>query len=194
MPLNNYTDLSVGGSDISAGFQFEFRCSHCTQSWKSPFKPYRKGQLTGLLNRFAFLIGGSASTAARTTVNFSELGARGAKEQALKEARERADAIYTVCPSCKKPVCADCFDENENACKGCLGANRQREAVERANGHGSGGAAATSTCPNCQHPHAGGRFCAECGFDMSSTHKSCPGCGAMTTRGARFCTDCGHGF
>jgi predicted amidophosphoribosyltransferase len=40
----------------------------------------------------------------------------------------------------------------------------------------------------------GGRFCAECGFDMASTHKSCPGCGTMCARAARFCPDCGHGF
>ncbi|MGH8796605.1 MAG: double zinc ribbon domain-containing protein, partial [Caldimonas sp.] len=49
-------------------------------------------------------------------------------------------------------------------------------------------------CPNCQTPSQGGRFCHECGFDMASTHKSCPGCGATMARQARFCTDCGHGF
>ena len=49
-------------------------------------------------------------------------------------------------------------------------------------------------CPNCQTPSQGGRFCHECGFDMASTHKSCPGCGSVMPRAARFCTDCGHGF
>ena len=49
-------------------------------------------------------------------------------------------------------------------------------------------------CPNCQTASQGGRFCHECGFDMASTHKSCPGCGATMPRQARFCTDCGHGF
>jgi hypothetical protein len=54
--------------------------------------------------------------------------------------------------------------------------------------------AAAVVCPNCQTPSQGGRFCHECGFDMASTHKSCPACGATMMRQARFCTDCGHGF
>ena len=55
-------------------------------------------------------------------------------------------------------------------------------------------AAATLACPNCQTPSQGGRFCHECGFDMASTHKSCPACGVTMMRQARFCTDCGHAF
>jgi membrane protease subunit (stomatin/prohibitin family) len=54
--------------------------------------------------------------------------------------------------------------------------------------------ASSSACPNCRTPSSGGRFCGECGFDMASTHKSCPGCGTMVLRQARFCTDCGHSF
>ena len=55
-------------------------------------------------------------------------------------------------------------------------------------------AAVGPVCPNCQVLSEGGRFCHECGFDMASTHKSCPGCGTTVSRQARFCPDCGHGF
>jgi Double zinc ribbon len=193
MALENYRDLSQAGSDLGAGFQFEFFCSKCNRKWKSPFKPYRMGQIAGLISRFSFLIKGS-QTASRTTGNFADMGSRGAKESALAEAMEQANKLYTVCESCKGAVCDDCWSPRDNSCTPCAQAE-QREA-EKSSGRSAreaehGGALA---CPNCRTPSGGGRFCAECGFDMASTHKSCPGCGTMVLRQARFCTDCGHSF
>lgn len=189
MALDNFRDLSVGGADIGTGFQFEFFCNCCDQRWKSPFKPYRMGQITGLLSRFSFLFT-EARTASRVGTNFTDMGSRGARDKALSEARLRAESLFTTCPQCRKGVCNDCFDGRKNLCVGCVSASRvEAEDAVRRNASDPG-----MRCPSCQQPHGGGRFCGECGFDMASTHKSCPGCGAMTQRAARYCTDCGHGF
>jgi hypothetical protein len=193
MSLENYRDLSTSGNDVSAGFQFEFFCSNCSRKWRSPFKPYRMGQITGLLTRFAFLFG-DVRTAGRATGNVADMGSRGARAQALQEVMPQAERLYTVCKVCHEAACADCFSTRDETCHACLekaGANaREHEMQARAEAR----EASAHACPNCRSEHAGGRFCAECGFDMASTHKSCPGCGAMTARSSRFCTDCGHSF
>lgn len=193
MGLENYRDLSKTGSDISAGFQFEFYCAHCSRKWKSPFKAHRMGQLSGFLARFSYLFS-DMRTSVRATTGAAEVGSRGARDKALAEAQAQAASMFSVCQECKQAACADCFSPNDEMCLPCLEQSR-REA------HRSGEQAASAarevarfSCPNCGTGHAGARFCAECGFDMASTHKSCPGCGTMQLRQARFCTDCGHGF
>lgn len=191
--MKNYRDLSSAAGDINAGFQYEFFCQSCDFTWRSQFKPYRMGQITGWLTRLTFLMS-SFSKAGRTTGAFSSAGERSAKEDAFMEAQGQAHRYFTQCAECNSQACADCLDESTGVCKVCT----KRQQTSRGGGHGggyddgqSGGALA---CPNCQMPSSGGRFCHECGFDMASTHKSCPGCGSVMPRAARFCTDCGHGF
>ena len=55
MALANYRDISTPLGDVGAGFQFEFFCESCGDTWKTPFKPYRAGQATGLFRRFGYL-------------------------------------------------------------------------------------------------------------------------------------------
>ena len=55
--MKNFRDVTATTSDIGAGFQFEFFCQRCNETWRSPFKPYRTGQLTGLLSRSSALTG-----------------------------------------------------------------------------------------------------------------------------------------
>ena len=185
MGLENYRDLSAAGSDINAGFQFEFSCTNCSRKWKSPFKPYRMGQISGFFGRFAFLISDGAK-AGRFASGAADYGARNAKAAALQEAMVSAEKIFSSCGTCKKGFCEDCLD-NRNQCEGC------RKEGDLAHG-GNSSQPSAHACPNCGTGSNGGRFCAECGFDMASTHKSCPGCGTLTERAARFCGDCGHGF
>lgn len=193
MGLDNYRDLSTGSTSMNAGYQFEFYCTSCSSKWKSPFKPYRIGQLSGLLARFGFLFG-NANTATRASMGVSDYGSRSAWETALAEAKQQADSRYTECSKCKSPVCDDCLNPSTGLCQRCV-ERAHADAEERQNVYGRSSASAGGhACPNCSTPGSGGRFCAECGFDMASTHKSCPGCGAMAERSARFCGDCGHGF
>ena len=116
------------------------------------------------------------------------------KDKAFQEALLRAESMYTECRKCHHGVCGDCFDSRQDECVDCITKEREGAALADRQSHEAADAAAALTCPNCQCRSAGGRFCNECGFDMASTHKSCPTCGSMAARAARFCGDCGHNF
>ena len=171
----------------------------CNETWRSPFKPYRTGQLTGLLSRSSALtgeLGGWLSGLSRTVSNiyrasrgvgaFADAGAQKARAEALAEAIALAKDRYHCCDSCQNWV----WRRMLRRARRPLPRLRQgrRATAQRRSPEGS------LACPNCQTPSQGGRFCHECGFDMASTHKSCPSCSATMPRQARFCTDCGHGF
>lgn len=192
MSLENFRDISRQGSDVGAGFQFEFVCEQCSRKWKSPFKPYRRGQLAGVFTRLAYFFGDRGSFG-RNAGQIASMGADGAREGALKEAQELAQALYSRCPKCAQTVCEDDWNPRTNSCARCAGMGSGTGASTSASGAAAESSGAMN-CPNCQTAFAGGRFCAECGFDMASTHKSCPGCATMCLRQARFCTDCGHSF
>lgn len=195
MALNQYRDLSVHGSHIHAGFQFDFSCSHCTNNWRSPFQPYRMGQLTTLLHRLTFLLPG-IDRAGRASGGMADLRARSAWESALAAAMRHAETQFVNCEECKAVVCHECYSEAEGCCNKCA-VLRHDVRPEGAAASGMPSSAASGldvACPNCRTPSEGGRFCAECGYDFASTHKSCPACSALTSRSSRFCTDCGHAF
>lgn len=206
MSLTNFREIGRSGSDTNAGFQFEFFCGECTHTWKSPYRPYRKGQLAGLIYKFAYLLGDRGSLS-RTSSAVAGVGSARARGNALAEAIELAEQRYALCQGCEKVVCEDCWDARSKRCHRCAsrgGESRDRddrdEPWARVEGDrnersdlGQSGAAALK-CPNCSIAVSGGRFCEECGFDMASTHKSCPGCGTLCARATRFCADCGHAF
>ena len=192
MALTNYRELEAGGRGLDAGFQWEFFCANCDRRWSSPFKPYRQGQVNGLMARVAGLVSGRKASSVGGDV--SDLGWRRARESALSEAQGLAATRYAECPRCHKAVCGECVDRELGTCLPCAGQQRQEDAAKESGRAEPTRRAAQMSCPNCQQTHPGGRFCAACGFDLASTHKTCPGCGALAARQARFCTDCGHGF
>jgi hypothetical protein len=59
MAMTNFRDLSTLTSDVSAGFQFEFYCELTGETWRSPFQPYRRGQMAGLIAKLSFFITGA---------------------------------------------------------------------------------------------------------------------------------------
>jgi hypothetical protein len=193
MSLTNYRDVSKPGSDVNAGFQFEFHCDNCPRRWASPYKPYRRGQLSGLIYKFAYFLDAHGSIF-RATDAVSDAGEKRAREAALQDAIRLAEQRYTECPGCGKAVCEDCWNPRAQRCEACQGKGEPMSGGRGPSASSGGNAGAGLACPNCRAAFGGGRFCAECGFDMASTHKSCPGCGATCTRTARFCPDCGHGF
>jgi hypothetical protein len=192
MAMTNFRDLSTLTSDVSAGFQFEFYCELTGETWRSPFQPYRRGQMAGLIAKLSFFITG-AHNASRGAGMLADSGVRAAKADALAEAQVLAAQRFHQCTVCSKWVCLAAWDDRGQRCTGC--------ASSRRGGYGGAyaeappeEAASGPVCPNCQTPSEGGRFCHECGFDMASAFKSCPSCGTTLPRQARFCTDCGHGF
>ena len=199
MAISNYRDISPPAGDVGAGFQFEFYCESCGDTWKTPFKPYRTGQAAGLFRRFGYLFNEFYKIGALSDIVYRlgraggssvEVAGSKAKTAALEEAQALAVQRYDRCSSCHTMVCGNCYSESSGMCRKCE-ANLGRGAQSGAGGES---ASAAAVCPNCQTPSQGGRFCPECGFDMASTHKGCPACGATMSRQARFCTDCGHGF
>lgn len=186
--MKNVRDLSVRGSSVSAGYQYEFFCTKCEFTWRSPFKANRVGQITGWLTNLAFLAS-NLKTPGRLGGVVNDAGSRSGADEAFVAAQEQARRYFTLCKPCNEHVCEECWSDDDQSCKTCLNKGKPRGAEAS-----YGGADAGPSCPNCQAPSSGGRFCHECGFDMASTHKGCPGCGSVMPRAARFCTDCGHGF
>lgn len=194
MAMTNYRDLSQVRGD-SPGFQFEFFCELSGETWKSPFRPYRRGQLFGVVAKLTYWFN-QLHSASRVTEHLASSGSEKAKQAALAEAQELALRRFTQCEKCGKWVINTQIDERTGRCNGCAGRGRPANGFGSAYADDSGDDAqgAAVLCPNCQTPSQGGRFCHECGFDMASIYKSCPGCGTTLPRQARFCTDCGHGF
>jgi len=198
--LTNYREIGKGGTaDTDVGFQFEFTCGNCSRTWKSPFRPYRRGQLAGFVYRFAYFLGDRGSIS-RVLNLVAGGGQSHARQAALDDALQLADQRYTDCPSCHRAVCEDCWDDRARLCERCRGdsgrGSRSAPAARSAYDGSTEPRAErqAAACSNCGAALDGGRFCAECGFDVASTHKSCPTCGTLCARGARFCPDCGHGF
>ena len=197
MALSNYRDISPPLGDVGAGFQFEFFCESCGDTWKTPFKPYRAGQANGIFRRFGYLFNEFAKISVISEIDLSPRpggrhvdrgdrlegkgggarGGAGARGAALREVQQLPDDGLRQLLRRGDPA---------------LRQVRSRPGRRLAERHL--GERLATVCPNCQTPSQGGRFCHECGFDMASTHKSCPACSATMPRQARFCTDCGHGF
>lgn len=187
--MDNYRDLSPPSGDVSAGFQFEFFCQHCGDAHRTAFTPYRRGQITGWLTRLTFLVK-DFHTAGRATGAFADAGASKAKLKALEAARQQMRGAFHRCDGCRRWIGRECWDSSTGRCHDC---GAKARGARLADAQAAGGHAA-AVCPHCATPSEGGRFCAECGFDLASSHKRCPACQATAPRSARFCTDCGHGF
>jgi len=196
MAMSNYRDLSTLSSASGAGFQFEFFCEVSGETWRSPFRPYRRGQLFGLVSKLTYWFNDLHSFG-RAAEYASDAGSTKAKAAALAEAQQLAAQRFRQCPDCNKWVSFSAWDERGQHCTQCASKARSGGGFPGGYSESGNGAAMASSgplCPNCQTPSEGGRFCHECGFDMASAFKSCPSCGTTLPRQARFCTDCGHGF
>jgi hypothetical protein len=195
MSMTNYRDLSTMSGVAGAGFQFEFFCEVTGETWRSPYRAYRRGQLNSLIARLTYWFN-SMQGLSRGTEFLAESGAKKAKSEALAEAIELASQRFHQCGNCNKWVCQAAWDDRTGRCTQCSskGGGARYGAGSAYAEEESSSEAGGALCPNCQTPSQGGRFCHECGFDMASTFKSCPGCGTTLPRQARFCTDCGHGF
>lgn len=197
---DNHRDVST-----NSGFQWEFYCERCGESWRSPFDRYAAGTLEGVLGAAEGLLGGLFGSARRAVSELSSGGYSMAKDAALERAVVASRQHFHRCPRCSNNFCDDCWNPDEGTCIGCVprleaevaSINREAKiykarevAFERATISDAELQARVVTCPSCAAPVGQAKFCPECGKPVSLT-RQCGGCAAAVPSSAKFCPECG---
>jgi membrane protease subunit (stomatin/prohibitin family) len=198
---DNYNDLST-----DAGFQFEFHCEHCGETWRSPFDRYAAGTAESLLGAAEGMFGGIFGTARNAVGHVRNAGWSKARDKALREAVEQAKQHFHRCPRCANHFCDNCWNEDEGTCISCVprldpelaAINREAKlararevAYETATVSKEDMQQRVVSCPGCGAANARGKFCSECGGPLS-LNKTCSGCSAEVPASAKFCPECGE--
>lgn len=209
---DNYRDLSIQ-SGTGAGFQFEFYCECCNDTWRSPFEAYTSGRASGWMQQASGLLGnilgGVGYSVDNAVDGLARAGWGTARDDAFRHAITAAKQHFHRCAQCHNYACARCWNEDSGLCQRCvpdLAASvqvarqegRREAAVERAREAGAGlGASVDVTtahqlvCPSCNAETRGAKFCPQCGHHLAVA-AACGGCHATVPAGSRFCPECGR--
>jgi len=208
---NNYSDYSVQwGND--AGFEFEFYCQRCRDTWRSGFEPYKAARAAGWVRRAANMAHGAASTVgwdvAEGMDGLVQNGWHKARDASFKKSIEAASEHFRRCGRCSDYVCDRCYVTDRGLCLNC--APDLAAEVESARAHGEVDAATQRAreagmalsaevdvttqkqlmCTSCGHETHGAKFCPECGAKQAPSG-TCGGCGVQVPTGSKFCPECG---
>jgi membrane protease subunit (stomatin/prohibitin family) len=204
---DNSTDLSQQ-SGPRAGFQFDFRCEHCGDTWRSDFVAFKQGQASEWLGRASGFLGGALGGVSDVVGEASAATWGSAHDKAFQQAIEAAKDHFHRCPRCTNYVCDQCWNEAAGLCVGCAPSAEVEIEAAKASGmvYAAGEKAALEgiqqgkkmdvkrdrqlVCPQCGAPNNGAKFCPECGAKLSDK-KFCTECGGEIPAGAKFCPDCG---
>ncbi|MFJ5178607.1 zinc ribbon domain-containing protein [Streptomyces griseoviridis] len=208
---SNYRDLCVEHG-TGAGFQFEFSCSRCQDTWRSPFEAFRAGQMAGWLSRGVnaawSIVGGAGQGVTNAADGLAGASYGNQRDAAFTRAIENAEGHFHRCPRCTDYVCARCWNGAQGLCLRCspdtaaeAQAAQQRGLNDRVSqrsydlGQQRGQSYDVSTprqlvCPNCSAETRGGAFCQDCGHRLAQS-ASCSGCRQDVPEGAAFCPSCG---
>jgi membrane protease subunit (stomatin/prohibitin family) len=205
---DNHTDRSVS-SGVNAGFQFDFHCERCNDTWRSPWVAYTRGQASGWLSRASGLLGGMLGNVGLAVDGLAESGFGEARDAALRDAIAQAKKHFHRCARCVQYVCARCWNADKGLCFNCApsaeveaeaaGAAGEAEgAREVAHEAGRARGAKVDTkrkrqlvCPDCSAETHGAKFCPECGKKLAQAD-ACPACNAKVAPKAKFCPECGE--
>lgn len=124
-------------------------------------------------------------------------------EKAFERAQNEAQRHFHRCHKCRQWVCDADFNEDEGLCVECsprmnveVSAARARKMVQdieeiaQTTKVFSGAIESkTITCPACNKPGGTGKFCNNCGANLSMI--KCPSCGSTAAQGVKFCGECG---
>ncbi len=186
---DNYSDRSVS-SGVNAGFQFDFHCERCNDTWRSPWVAYTRGQASGWLSRASGLLGGMLGNVGEAVDGLAESGFGEARDEALRDAIAQAKKHFHRCARCVQYVCARCWNADKGLCFNCApsaeveaeaaGAAGEAEgAREVAHEAGRARGAKVDTkrqrqlvCPDCNAETHGAKFCPECGRNGSPSRRS----------------------
>ncbi|MFF7335120.1 zinc ribbon domain-containing protein [Streptomyces sp. NPDC008150] len=208
---HNYRDL-CDQHGTGAGFQFEFSCARCYDTWRSPFEGYSSGRAAGWLNKAAStafgLVGNTGYGVGSAADGLANAGWGSARDAAFRRAIGNAQGHFNRCARCTSYVCGRCWNAGQGLCLNCAPdtaaeamASRQRGlndmASERAYamGQDAGQGFDVSTprqlvCPQCRTETHGGAYCAGCGHHLAQQN-NCAACSAVLPDGAAFCPGCG---
>jgi hypothetical protein len=205
---DNYRDLCVE-SGVNAGFQFEFFCERCGDSWRTQFVPYRSGQASGWLGKVGSMVGGILGGAGEALEGLAESGWGKARDAAFRSALEQAKIHFHRCARCFQYVCDRCWNREKGLCFNCAPDARVEVEAARAEGevYAAGEKAAQEgirrgkkmevreerqlVCPQCGTETKGAAFCPECGTRLAVKAR-CPRCSAEIPSGVKFCPQCGQ--
>lgn len=207
----NHRDLSQQSGD-DAGFDFEFYCERCGDTWRSGYEKYALGRATGWLRRAGNMASGVASNVGFDVANaadgLAQSGWHRARDAAFQRAITKAEQHFHRCARCHHHVCARCWNTDRGLCLNCA-PDVQAEVEEaraeglvaaaRANAYAVGEQQAQAVdvkterqlvCPQCNAETHGGKFCPECGHKLAGPAE-CGSCGRAVPAGAKFCPECG---
>lgn len=208
---NNYRDLCEQYG-TGAGFQFEFSCHRCSDTWRSPFERFTTGQVAGWIGKGVSaawnLIGGNANTISNAADGLAGQTWGTSRDAAFQRAIDTAQVHFNRCGRCTHYVCGRCFNAEQGLCFSCapdtaaeaLAAQRRglndmvSERAYKA-GQASGAEFDVNTprqlvCPQCRTETHGTPFCPGCGFRLAQP-VSCTQCHKDVPEGAAFCPSCG---
>jgi hypothetical protein len=143
---DNYNDLCVE-TGVNAGFQFEFFCERCSETWRTEFVPFRSGQATGWLQKASGVFGGLLGGAADAVDGLARSGFGKARDEAFQAAIEQATHHFHRCARCYQYVCDVCWNGDAGLCLNCApdvqteveAARIQGENLRRDGGGGQSG-------------------------------------------------------
>jgi len=217
MTLQSFTD-NFADNSTEAGFQFTFFCDLCREGYRTKFIESKTARKAGFLKGLGQAVSLGASLLGKQGMGYNvERGAdmlaqrfegmspewQKEHDQAFEEAQNEAKQHFHRCPKCKKWVCDNDWNEQENLCVD----DAPRQAVEVATARAkkmvkdieakaemttafAGEIKSKQTlCPKCGKPQGEGKFCNNCGAPLDLI--KCPKCGAESPAGTRFCGECG---
>lgn len=205
---NNYNDLCIRHG-TNAGFQFDFYCERCGDTWRSAFEPYISAQASSWVGKAAGMFGGILGGVGSAVEGLAEAGYGKARDEAFVKAIEAAKGHFHRCGKCHNYVCDRCWNAAKGLCYNCApdvaveveAARNQGEvqaATEQAQAEGQDrGKTRTVSedrqlvCPQCKAETHGAKFCPQCGHKLAMT-THCTGCGTLLPPDSRFCPECGQ--
>ncbi|MFD7906963.1 zinc ribbon domain-containing protein [Kitasatospora sp. NPDC059722] len=208
---SNYRDMCEQYG-TGAGFQFEFSCYRCSDTWRSPFEAFTTGQVAGWIGKGVSaawnLIGGNANTISNAADGLAGHTWGSARDAAFQRAITNAQTHFNRCARCTTYVCGRCFDPGQGLCHNCAPDTAAEAMVaqrrglndmvsERAYSVGQQSGAEFDVnarrqlvCPQCSAETHGTPFCPGCGYRLAQPSE-CAGCHKEVPDGSAFCPSCG---
>jgi hypothetical protein len=205
---NNYRDLCEQYG-VRAGFQFEFYCEKCGDTWRSEFAPYHSAQVGSWIDKAAGIFGGALWKVGDAVEGLAQATWGTCRDKALAEAIEAAKRHFHRCARCHQYVCDICWNKDKGLCLNC--APSAEVEIESAKALGEMYAVSEMAteegrrrakhidverdrqliCPSCGIHARGAKFCPECGTKLA-VRAMCPNCSTEVSPDVKFCPECGE--